>query len=371
MLIVPMAAVLPQTAEFNSAIPGAWGFGVLDRNGTPIDQARHERGGRVLTSEELLRSRLKSETGLGRLHGRWFFGGLLNPHFGHFLSESVHRLVDVVDRFDRCDGVLFLKSPLEGSFDYDPLDLDHVRETLTRLFGIDACRIRFCGEPTEVEELMVVEQHHQLGVAAPPKYRQRLRALSDGYRATVQPVGKIPDSSLFVSRRRYLEKGRMLGVSSIESVLEGNGFTVVEPERYPMVDQIHMICRADRLVFEAGSAVHLLDLVGSVDAEVAVLSRRGSDRNYWATHLAGAAPSIRIFDAVVPVHEYLRRPAVTGQSLAHPQMLAGFLRSLDLVFDEASFVAGLSDAAFEDMDRLGLRLPPPTHRQEARRSVSP
>ena len=149
---------------------------------------------------------------------------------------------------------------------------------------------------------------------------------------------------LYVSRAGM--EARFAGESYLEEVLRAAGVRVLRPERLSLPEQLRSYRDAAQLVYAEGSALHALQLLGRVDADVAVLERRPG------TRLAqdNLRPRVRTlhYEEVASglVHGILPtgRPALPkGLSVADPERLhdAFARRDIDLrsAWDAAAWAA--------------------------------
>jgi hypothetical protein len=155
--IVPQAhSWAPDTRTNNVSAPGSMqAFGVVNDAGNADESAFQWRGGRCLADVSRLEARLRDEKVVKKLSGKWYYGGIFYPHFGHFLTETVHRLHSYVTQQNEYDGIIFLKSPKAASFDYEPIDSEFVRFFFEDFFNIDITKIFFCTEFLQIESLTV------------------------------------------------------------------------------------------------------------------------------------------------------------------------------------------------------------------------
>ncbi len=354
-----MAYILPQTREFNiSSPPDRQAFGVVDDQGLAVTDAFQCRAGKSLTNAEGLERRFKGQQEWARLDGAWYYGGILYPHFGHFMTESVHRLRGYIENAERYKGVIFLKAPQLGTFDYDPLDFSYVRETFFDYFSLVKDDILVCDTPLEIESLTSVPQQTQLGIPIPVDYLNFLGQLQARYvsKFITDDRPATPDK-VFISRHRYLSAGRALGMRAVEEVYEENGFQVFEPERWPLKVQVATMSQASNVTCEAGSAIHLLDILGRQHIGLTVLSRRGLDQTYWYNLYKTRVERMIVFDSVFPIGDYTMTPHDRGHSLIHPQEIMAFMEREHIVFDRAKFLDRLRYHTSEDMQQMSLCLP--------------
>lgn len=331
-------------------------FGVVDDSGRALESAYHWRGGRCLADIARLERRLQDQENVEELLGNWYYGGIFYPHFGHFMTESLHRLREYTKNAANYDGIIFLKSPMSASFDYDPLSSDFVRFFLSDFFGINTHRIKFTTEFLHVEKLDVGKLESQLGLCPDLKY---LEFLADrvSQLAVTRDWNLRRSRKIFLSRRNYLKSGRALGMNAVEAVALESGFEIIRPEEWPVAQQILNILQATDLYCEAGSALHLIDILGPQDLNLVVLSRRGNDGNYWRNLYKGRVKSITTFDDVLPLHDYLGTTPGEGHSLIHSRRIVNFLDGSGMNFDKPNFIKNLVEETSADLALLGLGPP--------------
>ncbi len=68
--------------------------------------------------------------------------------------------------------------------------------------------------------------------------------------------------------------GGLAGEGYLDTVFAELGVTVFRPESRPLREQLETYGRAARIVFCEGSAIHALQLLGRLEAEVVVICRR-------------------------------------------------------------------------------------------------
>jgi hypothetical protein len=356
-----MPFIIPQrpsreisTRNWNISNPAATqAFGVVSEEGEPVQDAFHYRGGRCLTDAAALRKRYEEADSFEKLSGNWYYAGIFYPHFGHFLTESIHRLQCLLSGDNCPDGIIFLKSPMQGSFDYDPLSLPYVQFIFEEFFALDPSRIIFTESFLHIESLEIGEQNSQLGICPDKTYLDFLRSRETDVASRMHwPQDR--DRTIFLSRRQYLKSGRMLGMSAVETALRKNGVEILTPESLTVAEQIRNFREASTLYCEAGSALHILDAIGPQNVDLVVFSRRGFDSNYWKNLYKGRVKSVQVYDLVLPIHAYTRTRAGEGHSLAHPKRLYDFLTRLGLELNEKAFFDDLVNATSQDFLDLGL-----------------
>lgn len=242
-----------------------------------------------------------------RLAGRYAYGGILIPHIGHFLIESLSR-------------AWFLRAhpglPVVWQRQGGPLRARN--HEILALLGIPFSEDLVLGETTAVEELLVPEQGAVMGGAFTAAQARALGVVPAGPRR--------PGYRVWLSRGR-LSGGmaRIEGEEEIEQRLRARGWSVVAPEALPLTAQLESLAGAEEVAGFMGSALHLLLLLDRVETRVSVLDR-GMPRDLWRTYTEIA--TAKGFQQRILRVEH----AVTGGEgarasirLADPGMVAGLL----------------------------------------------
>jgi len=192
------------------------------------------------------------------------WGGCLVAHFGHFTAEFIHRLLPSVQACPDLR-ILYVTSPGEASKPW-PAFIQAIFEYL----GV-ADRILVLDRYTRVKTLLVMPQQECLGGRHAPsaEYLAQLRARQALLPAVpAQQEGGV----LFVSRGR-VGKG-LLAEWALDEFFESLGAKIFHPELHSLEAQLAAYLSHASVVFSEGSALHGLQLLGSVPADVAVLVRR-------------------------------------------------------------------------------------------------
>jgi len=190
-------------------------------------------------------------------------------------------------------------------------------------FGIDRQRVTLVRKPTRFARLDVLPQAERRFGGGPS---QRHLQIMDAITAPQSP----PERDLacaFVSRARW-PTGRFAGETYIDQAFAAAGVAVFHPETVDLQTQFRFYRRARRLIFSEGSALHALQLLGHIDAELVVLARRPWHR-IAAASLRPRARSLRYIRAA--------RGVIYGLSASgQPQLPSGVS-----VLHETRFIAGL------------------------------
>ena len=185
-------------------------------------------------------------------------------HFGHFIAEHATRLL--ASRTERPDDIyVFLAPPRmtrAGMPDWfwDVLDW----------FGMTRAQVKVVTtKPVELRDLHVFPQAEQLGLGPTMRY---IKALTK-YCETRLPQRAARLGPVYVSRAG-MGSGKLGGEDYLETALRAVGVTVIRPETMPLAQQLATYAAADRLIFAEGSALHGRQLLGRLEQDVHVLTRR-------------------------------------------------------------------------------------------------
>lgn len=207
--------------------------------------------------------------------GKYLFAGPLWNHFGHILVDSIHRLW----AYDGHDAIVFSGVVgLRGVHTPDDLRLwvyPPLVDKLLAMIGNDA-PVFIVREPTIFEHLDVPEAGAVWKMHVKTFYREHLcRYQRDIEMLTrdIAPTGR----RLYYPRTHLLSEGGILGSSYFASALSTNGFTVCHPEKLSLEQQFANLLKADQIVFDEGSSVHLSELFDYLPAKAYMLPRRAGD----------------------------------------------------------------------------------------------
>lgn len=185
-----------------------------------------------------------------RLAGRSFFLGFHEPHFGHFLTETLCRLAALSpeerDRYDHF--ALFaadrpVRRPHEAAF---------------RTLGL-AGRVRVLRRAAQFDEVDVTDAPISLSGPVHDCIADLPRLCG------VREAGERDGPPLFLSRAGFGANGTgrvVVGEDLIEAAFRRAGAEVLRPETVDFAAQVDAVARAGAVVGFAGSALHLMLLAG-------------------------------------------------------------------------------------------------------------
>jgi len=201
--------------------------------------------------------------------------GLIFPHYGHFLSESIHRLWPI-DRLPSNLPLLFI--PLSTDlYSIDSISRNHryIIEFFA-LLDIPLERIHILTEPISVSQLYVPSQASYLG----PRNQ-----ISRSYIDILNNRQKLFFSAKFTSIPRLAvyrpninrpgARGSIAGQRCLYMALSNVGFYCTDMLNLPLSYQVDLLSSCSDLVITESSAIHTLELFGTIHSRVTILHRGG------------------------------------------------------------------------------------------------
>lgn len=199
-----------------------------------------------------------------RIDGEFNYGGLIRYHFGHFMSESVHRIVPSI-LLNGKTPFLFVtiasssRVPGQRITSFDTLP-SFARQAF-QLLGTGEREFRLISDNTVVDHLFVAEQGSELGLGPKPGYLEDLHEYVTP-RLDALHGGDLRAEKVYVSRSRMIA-GNFLGERYLEEQLAAEGFVIAHPEALPLSVQMDMYRKSRLVVFSGGSACHGVELLGA------------------------------------------------------------------------------------------------------------
>lgn len=258
--------------------------------------------------------------------------GPVSEHFGHAITDFGGRLA-WSSQFRPDVPLIF--SALPGGRTPPPFFFQMMAH-----FGVKPERIMIVSSPTRYSRLYVFPQaERQCGTPPDPAYL----ALLD----QIVSVASSPSdgSRLFVSRAG-LPKGRIAGEDYLENTLAKAGFEIFRPELFSLEEQMLRYRKADHLLFSEGSAIHALQLLGSLPAKVTVICRRRGSR-IAEQAIRARVRSIDYIDCVDGLIHGARSGGgpqrSSGMSVLDPDIcVSGFAKAgidIEAVWDREAYIA--------------------------------
>jgi capsular polysaccharide biosynthesis protein len=184
-----------------------------------------------------------------------FYGGYLFNHYGHFLLESLSRLAGL----KRYSGQAVVWHNLHGR----QAVLKPWQQQVFALLGLEGFKHVIAQKPTLIAELEVCEPGYRIRDTFTPEHRDFLSVVE-----VQKGRGKV-----WLSRSSSDHLSGWINELEIEETLRQNGWTVVQPERLSIVEQVQLLASCEVLAGIAGSAFHTLLLARQVHCQVILFSR--------------------------------------------------------------------------------------------------
>jgi capsular polysaccharide biosynthesis protein len=210
--------------------------------------------------------------------GTYIYGGFFNGHFGHVLTESVHRLW----AFDPSihDGIVF--ALLSASPRRVPIPTYTPPEWWSEILEILDIPLSSCIFVTDrqiFENLVIPEPGSELSLGMKQWYRPYLEKLQGKISEKTHNLRKeLPKQKLFLGRNHIPFNGLVVGEKYIESQLVDEGYVSFKPESHNFLEQLAYLINAEKIIFSEGSAIYSLELINYLDAEIACIPRRATNK---------------------------------------------------------------------------------------------
>ena len=175
------------------------------------------------------------------------FGGLLNRHWGHILTDSTPRLWYVTNRPKDTRKIVFLSPPLHKNNPLAAFAEEDAR-TLFELAGIERDRIEIVDKPTRFRSVTAPEE----AIYSLDAVRPEWISFFDAVRSRIEPS---PYKKVYFSRTRF-KGGDTFNEDLFESYWRDRGFHIVCPEDCTLREEISLIAGADELVATIGTLTH-------------------------------------------------------------------------------------------------------------------
>ena len=195
-----------------------------------------------------------------KLNGSHIFGGMLQEHFGHFLTESIGRIWALKHLSSKFNSIVFYHRVPNGRI---PRFVREIMEVLA-----PNIQINIILQPTIIEELAVPTHIEKNGMLYGHSVMQE----------AVYPLKNIRSGTakrLYISRSKLnLNDGGILFEELIENYLEAEGYVIIHPEKMTINEQIAAYNGAEELIFAEGSSLHLYSLVARPSQRIFIIWRR-------------------------------------------------------------------------------------------------
>ena len=281
------------------------------------------------------------------IHGDYIYGGPIYHHFGHTLSELVHRIV--------------LSKMMEPSLPYLFLtvingqkirlsDFPAYIQEIYGFLGISDKNALVINRPSIVENLFVTESGSDFGGGPKDGYLEILNEYYD--KEHISSEVKPQYDVTYVSRSPFLVGG-FLGERYLENLLQESGCYIFRPEKYSFVHQMEVYKNSKLLIFPEGSACHGIELLGKLQNDCIFLNRRKTHLDIFQKILKPRFKNYYCFDknyhlgsSIKSENNFLEHK---GVSLFNIVDLMIFLRNFNINIDRPRIVAEYFCSAVNDL----------------------
>ena len=228
---------------------GAWGL--FDSDGTAVSAAIDYREGIHPPPDQGLETgRRVGEIKAYASNDAYIYGGRINPHFGHFI-------INTLPRFWNISRIRSPRTPILCHGAGRPADWFAV-PFISAAFGLLGLReVDFVSfdEPTRCKLVTVPGTSLEEQRAGYMPYRRLCLAMGDRVRRT-SPADHSKQLVYFSKTKMTSAVGTIVNELEVETVLRTAGVRIIFPERLSFEDQIALMSNHDKIIGTSGSFLH-------------------------------------------------------------------------------------------------------------------
>ncbi|PRO75325.1 hypothetical protein C6Y40_02220 [Alteromonas alba] len=231
--------------------------------------------------------------------GHYYYGGPAFGNFVHFIAESIHRLAALSGAKQQANisKVLILPQLRRRLRKLTkPLLPPNFYEILAYL-GVDKSQVVLVDKPQRVENLWIAPQQSLFRTRSQISADYRQFLLQCERRAGVLPDKHLP-AKLYVSRTPFLMRGSFAGERYVEQFFARQGYTIFRPEKHSLYEQFRYYKSAAEIVLAEGAALHVMELLGEMNARITVLQRRSNSDQLFSPILEARCKNVNFFGAL-------------------------------------------------------------------------
>ena len=189
------------------------------------------------------------------------FGGVIIPHFGHFLIDSLSRLWYVVKNHAVINNykIVFVGIGNIPSYVYETLEL----------LGLKQDQVIFLDKVTKFKEIIVPEQS---GYTLDFVHREYLTIYNEIALNSIQRYKGPKYKKIFLSRAKCKTGYKIIGEDYFAKFYSDHGFKVLYPDEMSIADKVAIVSSADEIVFTCGT-ISLYSLFANKNCKVVILNR--------------------------------------------------------------------------------------------------
>ena len=253
-------------------------FGVPQRDPVYI---HHFRSGRSITNiDKLLES--KTSNVLEKYQGRFLYFGAFDYHYGHFISECLGRTwASAALDYDE---IIWLPT-FHPSLGYNWItEIPPWQNAILSYLGISNNKTHFLTNTAKISTLIVPESGSWLYTTPKNYMLEFLKFRQSEYFNSLGEITNIK-RNIFIARSTQFS-GRIKYIETLYDNISSHGYQIIFPEQLTFDQQMNLYRNAENLIFEAGSAIHTLELFATLQANVAILPRSKSGSTAFKRVLA-------------------------------------------------------------------------------------
>lgn len=259
-----------------------WAGGVCYPHDMPLifRQRRFISSERIICLDQFIDLELEQTQNILNNHpkfytGKYIFAGPLFNHFGHILTESIHRLWAFNELLH--DGVVFAVAKwrsIPSAIYYPPNWFIEILEVMK----IPLAKCIFVTEKSIFENLLIPEPGSELSLGAKEWYRPHLKRLQQRILSLTRTLkSEKSDLKIFLGRNHIPLQGGVAGEKYFEQLLETEGFISLIPEKHSIIEQLSFLVNSSKILFTEGSAIYLMELLDYLNAEIVCIPRRANN----------------------------------------------------------------------------------------------
>ncbi len=188
--------------------------------------------------------------------GSFAYGGIIFDQYGHFITETLARYWYLYRQPD----LPILWHRFNKRQEFSPW-----QQAILALLGLKQRQHVIVDHPVQVEEIRLADPGFVLF-----GYAQREQLLSIA-RYRTNATERI--EKLWVSRRNIKDHGAVVNDAELEAALSDAGWTIYEPEKQTLQEQLKTFACSHRIAGIAGSAFHTLMLIRDMTAKIRIIPR--------------------------------------------------------------------------------------------------
>lgn len=305
--------------------PHATSWGIYDPGGTLIADAADYRGPNGVLQNQLAQIQAADFGATDEApEETYIYGGFLNPHYGHFIVNSLSR------QWAHLDG----RVPPFKILWHGPAN-PHVWfqipfiKTIFEAIGLSEDRFVTFDRPTIIPRLLVPqssvrEQHYVHAV-----FGRLCRAIGSGVvqRSVVAERSLKPDGRpTFLSKAALASGvGRISNEAAIIGILRAAGVDIIFPEQLSFADQVRIFAERSNICGMAGSAMHTHAFKPSGGFVSILNATDGPNSNFFLLDLASCLSVNYLFAPGSKVIEEPEKRFLTSIAMADPELIAADL----------------------------------------------